>query len=121
MYYWYWRILFFILKYPYFDKKDKCNGSLFNLDYEKETIIKKIELIDIKQIFKRRYYYKKNALEIYTIYNKSYYFIFETQNEKDLIFNTIYHSNNISQITFPDNLINYMKDWENWSIDTFHY
>ena len=109
----------FILKYPFIDKKDKCNGSLFNLDYEKETIIKKIELVDIKQIFKRRYYYKKNALEIYTINNKSYYFIFENQNERDLIFNIISHSNNISQIAYPDNLVNYVKDWENWSIDTF--
>jgi len=36
-----------------------------------------------------------------------------------LIFNIISHSNNISQIAYPDNLVNYVKDWENWSIDTF--
>ena len=109
----------FIIKYPYLGKKEKCNGSLFDININKEKIITIINLSEINHIFKRRYYYKKNSFEIYTITNKSYYFIFENQTERDEIFKLISHSNNINQISYPDNLVNYIKEWENWSIDNF--
>ena len=59
-----------------YDKDRKvCFGSVFKQKSEKyKNYFVKIPLKTIEFIFRRRYYFKKNALEIYTYYKKSYFF-----------------------------------------------
>ena len=59
-----------------YDKDRKvCFGSVFRQKSIKyKNYFLKIPLKTIEFIFRRRYYFKKNALEIYTQYKKSYFF-----------------------------------------------
>ena len=59
-----------------YDKDRKsCFGSVFKQISEKyRNYFIKIPLKTIEFIFKRRYYFKKNVLEIFTYYKKSYFF-----------------------------------------------
>jgi WD40 repeat protein len=48
-----------------------------------------IKYSEIKWIFRRRYYYKDSALEIFTINNKSYYFNFKYENDRETVLENI--------------------------------
>ena len=61
-----------------------CFGSIFkNKKNDKDKVVISIDYLSIKYIFIRQYFYNETALEIFTGYNKSYFFNFKTN--KDLI------------------------------------
>ena len=68
-----------------YDKEMKCCfGSFFkNKKNDKDKVVISIDYMNIKYIFVRQYFYIESALEIYTDFNKSYFFNFKTS--KDLI------------------------------------
>ena len=107
--------LHFILYYPFIeDPNKKCNGELFSYDITKpRKFVHSIPFNSIKYVFKRRYYYMKNAIEIFTYSNKSFYFILHSQEERDEVFKLVDPYNNTLQI---DKLI---KEWEQWDISSF--
>ena len=72
-------------KDPNYDKQMKCCfGSIFkNKKNDKDKVVISIEYMNIKYIFVRQYFYTESALEIFTDFNKSYFFNFKTS--KDLI------------------------------------
>ena len=109
--------IYFLINYPNNKNIIKCHGSLFLYNSKKHKLIYKIKISDIIHIFKKRYYYKKVGLEIFTNENKSYYFIFENQVDRDEIFKLLSNNSNLSY--YPDNLYKIIKDWENWEIDNF--
>lgn len=105
---------YFVINYPPKEKSNKCNGELFQYDYSKERkLVYIIPISKIKYVFKRRYYYKKTSLEIFTTSNKSFYFIFNTQNERDEVLKIIDINNTSLQL---DNLV---KDWVQWNKSSF--
>jgi hypothetical protein len=48
-----------------------------------------IKYDEIKWIFRRRYYYKNSALEIFTTQNKSFYFNFKYENDREIFLSNI--------------------------------
>ena len=63
-----------------------CYGSYFiKHDKDFDHISFNFPYNEIKYLFKRRYYYKKSAIEIFTTTNKSYYFNFKNQSDRDMI------------------------------------
>ena len=61
-----------------------CCGSIFAVNPRDELFTSiAIPYTTISIIFKRKYYYRNSALEIFTNYNKSYYFNFLTQSDRD--------------------------------------
>ena len=82
----------------YDQERKTCFGSYFICHPKDKDLYKiRIRYKDIKLIFRRRYYYKDSGLEIYTTTNKSFYFNFKyevdrehalleiSKNSKDLI------------------------------------
>lgn len=75
------------------DKNDKlydvdrktCSGSIF-IDHSKskDFVSLKILYSKINYILHRKYFYRNSALEIFTNENKSYYFNFMSQKERDM-------------------------------------
>ena len=120
-----------------------CDGALFK---KKNSLIKDsnfIIIIDIinnlKFIHKRRYYYRKNSLEIFTNDNKSYFFKFSKKDDRDvfwyninLIFSKLAYqfSNKSLNSTFDfaldakknSKLLSKLsEDWSNYKISNFEY
>jgi hypothetical protein len=77
-----------------FDKyKKSCFGSVFKEKSEKyNNYFLKIPFKTIEIIFRRRYYFKKNVLEIFTQNKKSYFFRIDENKFKDFFDNIL--SNN---------------------------
>ena len=89
----------------------------------------------INIILKRKYYFKDVALEIYYENNKSYFFIFNEEKERDSMFEKVNNYNifndiKLSEINGKFNIHYYMdlsdiskiiEKWENNSISTFQY
>ena len=72
--------------------RSACFGSIFSPQIEKyEYLYFKIPYDKIVFIFKRRYYFKVSALEIYTTDKKSYLFKFEHSKLNDIISNLKHH------------------------------
>ena len=69
-----------------YDKDRKtCFGSYFIFHpKDKDLYSKSIKYNDIKYIFRRRYYYKNTGLEIYTNTNKSFYFNFKYEKDREI-------------------------------------
>jgi hypothetical protein len=65
------------------DRKTCYGSSLTFHEKENDRIVYKWHFNDIKLIFKRRYYYKKKAIEVFTYTNKSYFFTFKSQQKRD--------------------------------------
>ena len=126
-----------------------CFGSIFSPQNEKyEYLYFKIPYNEIIFIFKRRYYFKVSALEIYTTNKKSYLFKFDHTKLNDIISNLkhymmpkiedIYIDNNkfYNKIGFINlnskfnnmnkkiyeknymNLKNIYENWKKWDIST---
>ena len=118
------------------NEKENCFGSFFksNVTNKDKDFILKIPISKIKLIFKRKYFYRDNSIEIF-IKNKSYFLKFENEKIRDefllkikennknlkkskekkihIIFNQSY--NEFSTI---ENLI---ENWKNNQISNFHY
>jgi hypothetical protein len=64
--------------------RNTCYGSYF-VSHHKDSdhISHNFPYSEIRYIFKRSYYYKKSGIEIFTTTNKSYYFNFKTQADRD--------------------------------------
>ena len=90
-----------------YDKERKtCFGSYFMFHQKDKNLYKIIiNYDDIKLILLKRYYYKNSALEIFTVTNKSYYFNFKYEENRDTFINQI-----ISKLKEPKTIINDLKE-----------
>ena len=90
----------------YDPKKKTCFGSYFVFHPKDKDIYKiSINYEDIKWIFRRRYYYKNSALEIFTTTNKTFYFNFKFEEEREIVINEI-----IKKLNEPAKIIDDLKD-----------
>ena len=63
-----------------------CSGSIFISHYKDRDFVNlKIVYSKISFVLVRKYFYRNSALEVYTLENKSYYFNFNTQDERDKV------------------------------------
>ena len=83
-----------------------CFGSYFVFHPKDKDIYKiSINYNDIKWIFRRRYYYKNSALEIFTTTNKTFYFNFKIEEDREIVMNEI-----IKKLNEPARIIDDLKD-----------
>ena len=79
--------IIFVYHFPEKNKYQRlCDGALFkdgNSKKDQNLIIIININTNLGSIFKRRYYYRKNSLEIFTLDNKSYFFLFLNKDERD--------------------------------------
>ena len=74
----------------YDPERKTCYGSYFMFHHKDKDLYKiSIKYSDIKLIFRRKYYYKDSALEIFTIYNKSFYFNFKYEIDRETVLQNI--------------------------------
>ena len=127
-----------------------CFGSYF-ICHPKDKDLYQISINykDIKWIFRRRYYYKNSGLEIFTRTNKSFYFNFKFEDDREYAIKEIV--NKIPDISYIyddlkdskdifDNIIGYenttslkkdkknkiklskkIEQWKNWKISNFEF
>ena len=70
----------------YDQERKTCFGSFFVCHPKDKDLYKiAINYNDIKWIFKRKYYYNNSALEIFTTTNKSFYFNFKFENDRNVV------------------------------------
>jgi len=128
----------------YYDKEmGCCFGSVFKyMENDKDKVIISIDYINIKYIFTRQYFYNESALEIFTDFNKSYFFNFKTnkdlmQFKSDILHHGIYRKIKAQdfkgkkiigyQQINPDSknksyyVSNKMEEWQNNNISTMEY
>ena len=91
----------------YDEERKTCFGSYFMFHQKDKNLYKiSINYEDINLMLFKRYYYKNSALEIFTIKNKSYYFNFKYEDERQLFINNI-----LSKFKELKTIINdYIKD-----------
>ena len=83
-----------------------CFGSYFVFHPKDKDLYKiSINYNHIKWIFRRRYYYKNSALEIFTTTNKTFYFNFKFEDEREIVINEI-----IKKLHEPAKIIDDLKD-----------
>ena len=68
-------------------KDKKCYGSI--IKSKKNCFYLKLYYNEIKSMLYRRYYDEDKGIELYVKRNKSYYFIFDDNNERNILFNKI--------------------------------
>ena len=74
----------------YDEERKTCVGSYFICNLKDKDLYKiSIKYDDINLFFRRRYYYKNSGLEIYTNYNKSFYFNFKEEEDRETTINEI--------------------------------
>ena len=74
----------------YDQERQTCFGSYFKFHPKDKDLYKiSIKYNDVKYIFRRKYYYKNSALEIYTNTNKSFYFNFKYEKDRETAINDI--------------------------------
>ena len=115
--------IYYIINYNYGKvqtEDEKCVGSLFRFDPNKHKIMRKIEKKNIRQIFKRRYYYIENSLELFTHTNKSYFIKFNSNKDRDEFHRYIFNSYNELSLLKEDAL-SITKKWEHWDISTLSF
>ena len=131
----------------YDSERKTCFGSYFvwhHKDLDKNAFA--IEFKQINLFFRKRYYYKNSAIEIFTKYNKSYYFNFkEEKNREKVITEILAHLKEPSKLiddlrepkTLFDNVVGYqtqtsikkkvkkqklskiISSWCNWEISNY--
>ena len=128
-----------------YDKQMKCCfGSIFkNKKNDKDKVVISIEYTNIRFIFIRQYFYTESALEIYTDFNKSYFFNFKTskdliQFKSDILHHIVYREIKTEdfkgkkilgyqQLINPNSkkksyyVNNKWEDWQNNNISTLEY
>ena len=86
--------------------RQTCFGSYFVCHPKDKDLYKiAINYNDIKWIFRRRYYYKNSAMEIYTITNKTFYFNFKYEGDREMVINEI-----CSKLKEPTQIIDDLKE-----------
>ena len=74
----------------YDQDRHTCFGSYLVCHHKDKDLYKiSINYSDIKFIFRRRYYYKNSALEIFTTTNKTYYFNFKFEKDREIVIDEI--------------------------------
>ena len=74
----------------YDHSRQTCFGSYFICHPKDKDLYKlSINYNNIKFLFKRRYYYKNSAMEIFTSTNKTYYFNFKYEKDRETVVNEI--------------------------------
>ena len=124
--------------------RQTCFGSYFVCHPKDKDLYKiSINYNDIKWIFKRKYYYTNSAFEIYTTTNKSFYFNFKFENDRETVIEEILkkmqspipilddlreggntlvgYENKFTQKKKKEKikLSEIVKRWKNWEIDNF--
>ena len=90
----------------YDNERKTCFGSYFMFHQKDKNLYKiSIKYNDIKLILLKRYYYKSSALEIFTVTNKSYYFNFKYEEERDIFIDEL-----ISKLEDPKQIVNDLRD-----------
>ena len=83
-----------------------CFGSYFVFHPKDKDLYKiSINYNHIKWIFRRRYYYKNSALEIFTTTNKTFYFNFKFEDEREIVINEI-----LKKLHEPAKIVDDLKD-----------
>ena len=135
------------IQYDYDQDRKSCFGSVFSPQNEKYKYLHfKIPYNEIVFIFKRRYYYKVSAIEVFTTRKKSYFFRFAHNRLDDIIkkiknninsreinieFSKFYSkiglinensiNNNMNKEIYEKNVMNLKsiyEKWKNWEIST---
>ena len=74
----------------YDKERQTCFGSYFVCHPKDKDLYKiAINYDEIKWFFRRRYYYQNSGLEIYTVNNKSFYFNFKFEEDREIVINEI--------------------------------
>ena len=74
----------------YDQERKTCFGSFFVCHPKDKDLYKiAINYNDIKWIFKRKYYYTNSALEVYTTTNKTFYFNFKYEKDRNTVLDEI--------------------------------
>ena len=93
----------------YDQERQTCFGSYFVFHQKDKDLYKiSIKYKDIKYIFRRKYYYKNSGLEIYTNTNKSFYFNFKYEKDRETAINDI-----VLQLKESMQIIDDLKDQKN--------
>lgn len=114
---------------------NKCLESIFKPKQKRgQKFFLKIEIKNVKQIYKRRLYYKSNSLEIFLFKNKSYFFNFENNNDRNFFCNTAFDYCCLSQkfnlflfefhVDIKKNLEvldKVKKEWIEWRMSNFDF
>ena len=133
----------------YDQDRQTCFGSYFVCHPKDKDLYQiTIDYKDIKWIFRRRYYYKNSGIEIFTTTNKSFYFNFKYETDRETVINEIVGKNKemskiYDDIKDPkdsfDNIIGFentevihskkknkktklskkIESWKNWEINNF--
>ena len=90
----------------YDQERQTCFGSYF-ICHPKDMDLYKISIKynDIKWIFRRRYYYQNSALEIFTTTNKTFYFNFKFEKEREDVINEI-----LNKLNEPSKIVDDLKE-----------
>ena len=90
----------------YDQERKTCFGSYF-ICHPKDKDLYKIGINynDIKWIFKRKYYYTNSALEVFTTTNKTFYFNFKYEKDRNTVLEEI-----LKKLEEPIPIINDLKD-----------
>ena len=100
----------------YDEERKTCFGSYFMFHQKDKHVYKiKINYDDIKLILLKRYYYKNSALEIFTTRNKSYYFNFKYEKQRETFIKQILQKlknakpiiNDLKESKDKDNILGY--------------
>jgi hypothetical protein len=74
----------------YDQERQTCFGSYFVCHPKDKDLYKiSINYEDIKYLLRRRYYYKNSSIEIYTSTNKTFYFNFKFEKDREIVVNAI--------------------------------
>ena len=129
-----------------YDKdRQTCFGSYF-ICHPKDKDLYKISINynDIKWIFRRKYYYTNSAFEIYTTTNKTFYFNFKIEDDREIVINEIlkkiqggtpiiddlkeggntvvgYENKIHKKKKEKIKLSEIIKKWKNWEINNFEF
>lgn len=113
--------------------EEKCIESLFKSKEKRgQKFFLKINIQSVKQIYKRRLFYKNNSLEIFLFKNRSYFFKFNNQNDRDFFCKTAYdyccQKFNLFLFEFHidikkniDLLDKVKKEWIEWGMSNFDF
>ena len=126
-------------------ERQTCFGSYFVCHpKDKDLYNISINYNDIKWIFRRRYYYTNSALEIYTNTNKTFYFNFKYEKDREVVIDEILKKleeyvqivddlKDNNYIVGYENEINHkkkkdkiklskkLKKWKNWEMTNFEF
>ena len=101
----------------YDEEKKTCFGSYFMFHQKDKNLYRiSINYNDIKLILFKRYYFKNSGLEIFTTTNKSYYFNFKFEEERDLFIQNI-----TAKLTELKPIVNDLKSNKEDSSNTIGY